>query len=195
MNRRNFLGVAAATLSARALAAQNAANAAAQHATRAMPSPHIKDVHVIATAPAGLRLSVVKIVTDQDGLYGYGCATFTQRAEVVNVAVEKYLRPFLIGKPTDRIDDLWQAMYNSSYWRNGPDLNNAMSGVDQALWDIKGRQAGMPIYQLLGGKHREAADCYSHAAGGEIAQCIDSARRLMAQGFRHVRVQVGVPGM
>src|SRR5207247_1163391 len=62
-------------------------------------------------------------------------------------------------------------------------------------WDIKGRQAGMPIYQLLGGKCREAADCYSHASGGEIAQCIDSARRLMAQGFRHVRVQVGVPGM
>src|SRR5258705_6549456 len=86
-------------------------------------------------------------------------------------------------------------LYNSSYWRNGPDLNNAISGVDQALWDIKGRQANMPIYQLLGGKCREAADTYSHASGGEIEQCIDSARRLMSQGFRHVRVQVGVPGM
>src|SRR6266478_6181728 len=191
MNRRSFLGAATATLSARALAAQEAT----QRATRAMPVPRIKEVNLIATAPAGLRLSVVKIVTDQDGLYGYGCATFTQRAEVVNVAVEKYLRPFLIGKPADRIDDLWQAMYNSSYWRNGPDLNNAISGVDQALWDIKGRQTGMPVYQLAGGKHREAADCYSHAAGRDVPELMDSARKIIAEGFRNVHVQVGVAGM
>src|SRR2546421_3714334 len=192
MNRRSFLAATAgASLTARYSRAQDAV----QRATRAMPSPHIKDVQVIATAPAGSRLTVVKIVTDQDGLYGYGCATFTQRAEVVNLAIEKYLRPFLMGKPTDRIDDLWQAMFNSSYWRNGPVLNNAISGVDQALWDIKGRQAGMPVYQLLGGKCREAVDCYSHASGQEIPQAIESARKLMAQGFRHVRVQVGVPGM
>ena len=88
MNRRTFLATSTVALSARALAAQDAA----QRATRAMPAPRIKDVRLIATAPAGLRLSVVKIITDQDGLYGYGCATFTQRAEVVNVAVEKYLR-------------------------------------------------------------------------------------------------------
>src|SRR5207237_3316167 len=162
---------------------------------RGMPSPKIRDVSVIATAPAGLRLTVVKITTDQDGLYGYGCGTFTQRADLVNAAVERYLKPFLIGHPTDRIDDIWQACYNSSYWRNGSVLNNAISGVDQALWDIKGRQAGMPVYQLLGGKCREAADTYSHASGAEIEQCIDSAKRLIAQGFRHVRVQVGVPGM
>jgi L-alanine-DL-glutamate epimerase and related enzymes of enolase superfamily len=135
----------------------------------------IKDVSVIATAPAGSRLCVVKITTDQDGLYGYGCATFTQRADLVVPAVEKYLKPFLIGKPADRIDDTWQACYNSSYWRNGPVLNNAISGVDQALWDIKGRQA-VPVYQLLGGKCREAVDCYSHAAGAEIPDAIDSAR-------------------
>lgn len=164
-------------------------------ATRGTPSPRIKDVSVIATAPAGVRLTVVKITTDQDGLYGYGCGTFTQRAELVNAAVEKYLKPFLIGKPADRIDDTWQACYNSSYWRNGPVLNNAISGVDQALWDIKGRQAGMPVYQLLGGKCREAADCYGHASGAEIPEVIESVRKYMAQGFRHVRVQVGVAGM
>ncbi|MCW5980066.1 MAG: starvation-sensing protein RspA [Bryobacteraceae bacterium] len=160
-----------------------------------MPSPKIKDVQVIATSPQGLRLCVVKVVTDQDGLYGYGCATFTQRADLVVPAVERYLKPFLLGKPADRIDDTWQACYNSSYWRNGPVLNNAISGVDQALWDIKGRQAGMPVYQVLGGKCREAADCYSHASGGEIPELIDSARKIMARGFRHVRIQVGVPGM
>jgi mannonate dehydratase len=150
---------------------------------------------VIATAPAGLRLTVVKILTDQDGLYGYGCGTFTQRTELVHAAVERYLKPILIGKHADRIEDVWQACYNSSYWRNGPVLNNAISGVDQALWDIKRRQAGMPVYQLAGGKCREAPVCYAHASGEDIPRCIESARRLIAQGFRHVRIQVGVPGM
>jgi mannonate dehydratase len=196
MLRRNLLkaisgGAVAAAVARREAAAQDQLNRAA----RGMRSPLIKDVSVIATAPAGLRLCVVKITTDQDGLYGYGCATFTQRADLVVPAVEKYLRPFLVGKPADRIDDTWQACYNSSYWRNGPVLNNAISGVDQALWDIKGRQAGLPVYQLLGGKCREAVDCYSHAAGEDYPQAIESARKIMAQGFRHVRVQVGVPGM
>src|SRR6185312_11026193 len=194
MNRRNLLklvGAGAVAAGSREALAQ----AQVAKATRAMPAPKIKDIQVIATAPAGLRLTVVKIITDQDGLYGYGCGTFTQRADLVNAAVERYLKPFLIGHPTDRIDDIWQACYNSSYWRNGPVLNNAISGVDQALWDIKGRQAGMPVYELVGGKCREAAACYSHAAGADIPRCIESARRLMAQGFRHIRVQVGVPGM
>ncbi len=163
-----------------------AAQEKVERATRGMPSPKIKDVKVIATAPMGSRLCVVKITTDQDGLYGYGCATFTQRADLVIPAVDRYLRPFLMGKPADRIDDTWQALYNSSYWRNGPVLNNAISGVDQALWDIKGRQAGMPVYQLLGGKCREAVSLYSHAAGAEIPDCIESAKRIMERGFRYV---------
>jgi mannonate dehydratase len=193
MNRRQLIGAAlgAGLVSTREMAAQEKIS----RATRAMPSPKIKDVSVIATAPAGSRLVVVKITTDQDGLYGYGCGTFTQRADLVVPAVEKYLKPFLIGKAADRIDDIWQACYNSSYWRNGPVLNNALSGVDMALWDIKGRQAGMPVYQLLGGKCREAADAYTHASGADYQQCIDMAKRFMEQGFRHVRVQVGVPGM
>src|SRR5437588_6251764 len=187
MNRRNLLRTLASAAASAGMFSESARRAEAQvtRATRGLPSPIIRDVSVIATAPAGLRLTVVKITTDQDGLYGYGCGTFTQRAELVNAAVEKYLRPFLLGKPADRIDDLWQAMYNSSYWRNGPVLNNAISGVDQALWDIKGRQAGMPVYQLLGGKCREAADCYSHASGSEYAETIDMARKLMGQGLRH----------
>jgi mannonate dehydratase len=162
---------------------------------RGMAIPKIKDVSVIATEPSGVRLVVVKIVTDQDGLYGYGCATFTQRADLVVAAVERYLKPFLIGRPTDGIEDLWQAMYNSSYWRNGPVLNNAISGVDQALWDIKGRQTGMPVYELLGGKCRRAAMIYSHASGREISETMDQAKKLMAQGIKVVRLQVGVPGM
>src|SRR5947209_1973472 len=175
MRRRTLLGVMAAGVG---VITERARRAEAQvtRAARGLPSPKIRDIGVIATSPAGLRLTVVKITTDQDGLYGYGCGTFTQRADLVNVAVDKYLKPFLIGKPTDRIDDTWQAMYNSSYWRNGPVLNNAISGVDQALWDIKGRQAGMPVYELAGGKNREAVDCYTHASGRDIPELINSAR-------------------
>src|SRR6266436_1210049 len=130
MNRRNLMkaigaGAVTSLVGKKEAAAQNTV----ERAGRGMKSPIIKDVSVIATAPAGLRLCVVKITTDQDGLYGYGCATFTQRAALVVPAVEKYLKPFLIGKPADRIDDTWQACYNSSYWRNGPVLNNAISGV------------------------------------------------------------------
>src|ERR1700735_4685188 len=158
-------------------------------ATRGMATPRIKDISVIECEPAGTRLTVVKITTDQDGLYGYGCATFTQRADLVKAAVEKNLKPFLLGKTTDRIEDIWQSCYDSSYWKNGPVLNNAISGVDQALWDIKGRMAGMPVYQRAGGKCREAVDCYEHASGAEPATTIESAKGLMAQGFRNIRVQ------
>jgi len=195
MRRRTLLELAAGGLVNLLTASRRRADAQVEQTTRGMPSPKIRDISVIATAPAGLRLTVVKVTTDQDGLYGYGCGTFTQRAELVRAAVEKYLRPFLGGKSADRIEDIWQACYNSSYWRNGPVLNNAISGVDQALWDIKARQAGMPVYQMLGGKCREAVDCYTHAEGAEIPQVIDNARKFVEQGFRYVRVQVGVPGM
>jgi mannonate dehydratase len=170
------------------------AQEAVARATRGTPSPRIKDISVIECAPAGSRLTVVKISTDQDGLYGYGCATFTQRADLVKPAVERYLKPFLLGKTTDRIEDIWQSCYASSYWKNGPILNNALSGVDQALWDIKGRQAGMPVYQLVGGKCREAVDLYAHASGAEFADVVAEVKKYQAQGFRNVRVQVGLPG-
>jgi len=197
MHRRKFFGAAMASTAAAALVTAKDAHAqdAVARAARGMPSPKIRDVSVIECAPQGVRLTVVKITTDQPGLYGYGCATFTQRADLVKPAVEKYIRPFLIGKPADRIEDTWQMLYNSSYWRNGPVLNNGISGVDQALWDIKGRMAGMPVFELLGGKAREAIDTYGHASGSEIPEAIDASRKYIAQGFRHVRIQVGVPGM
>lgn len=155
MKRRNILRMATAgAVGSLMTKREAAAQARVQRATSGMPSPKIRDITAVETAPAGLRLTVVKVTTDQDGLYGYGCATFTQRADLVRPAVERYLKPLLVGKPADRIEDTWQMCYNSSYWRNGPVLNNAISGVDQALWDIKGRQAGMPVYQLLGGKAR-----------------------------------------
>jgi mannonate dehydratase len=196
MKRRSFFqSFGAAGLLGLASAREQKAQEQVARATRAMPIPKIKDISVIECQPEGSRLTVVKITTDQDGLHGYGCATFTQRADLVKPAVERYLKPFLMNKTTDRIEDIWQACYDSSYWKNGPVLNNAISGIDQALWDIKGKQAGMPVYQLAGGKCREAAAAYAHAEGTDYPNVVESAKRYMSQGFRHVRVQVGLPGM
>ncbi len=114
---------------------------------------------------------------------------------MVQTAVEQYLKPFLIGRNADEIEDIWQSSYVSSYWRNGGVLFNAMSGVDIALWDIKGKRANMPLYQLLGGKVRHGADCYYHASGRDFQEVEDNARKGMAAGFRHVRVQGAVPGL
>lgn len=154
----------------------------------------IRDVKVILTAPDGIRLVVVKVETTEPGLYGLGCATFTQRPLAVKTAVEEYLRPFLIGRDVHNIEDIWQASYLSSYWRSGPVLNNAMAGVDIALWDIKGKIANLPVYQLLGGKNRDAATLYSHASGATVDEVEENVRALMAEGFTHIRAQVGVPG-
>jgi mannonate dehydratase len=154
----------------------------------------IRDVRVILTAPDNIRTVVVKIETTEPGLYGIGCATFTQRPLVVKTAVEEYLRPFLIGRSVHDIEDIWQASYVSSYWRSGPVLNNAMSGVDMALWDIKGKIANLPVYQLLGGKVRQAAEVYVHASGSSFEEVEENVRVFMERGFRHIRAQVAVPG-
>ncbi|MBW3622368.1 MAG: starvation-sensing protein RspA [Armatimonadetes bacterium] len=172
----------------------------------------IQDVKVILTAPAGIRLVVVKVITSEPGLYGLGCATFTQRHHAVAAAIEGHLKPYLVGAKVDqitgaygdrdpsegatgrdarRIEDLWQQMMVHSYWRNGPVLNNAVSGVDMALWDINGKRAGMPVYQLLGGKCREAAAVYRHADGRDPLQVEDNVRKFWEQGIRYIRVQMG----
>lgn len=156
-----------------------------------MASPvTIKDVRTILTEPMGSRLIVVKIITSEPGLYGLGCATFTQRFRAVHTAIQEHLRPFLIGKDVDRIEDLWQTAMVNSYWRNGPVLNNAVSGMDMALWDIKGKRAGMPLYQLLGGKCREAAAVYTHAGGRDGQEAADDVLKFVDQGFSYVRVQI-----
>ena len=151
----------------------------------------IKDVQTILTQPAGSRLIVVKITTSEPGLYGLGCATFTQRFHAVHAAIEHHLRPFLIGRDVSRIEEIWRMSMVHGYWRNGPVLNNAISGVDMALWDIKGKQAGMPVYQLLGGKCREAAAVYTHADGSTPQEVTANVEKFMAEGYRYIRVQMG----
>jgi len=158
-----------------------------------LPPLKITNVKTILTAPNGVRQVVVKVETSEPGLYGVGCATFTQRALAVATAVEEYLKPFLIGKDPDQIEDLYQSSFVSSYWRNGPVLNNALSGVDMALWDIKGKRANMPVYQLWGGKCRHAVPLYGHAGGRDFEELADSVQSFLEQGCRYVRVQVGIP--
>lgn len=159
-----------------------------------LPLVKIQDVRVILTAPDGIRLVVVKIITDQPGLYGLGCATFTQRPLAVAEAVDKYLKPFVVGRDVDDIEDIYQAAYLSSYWRGGPVLNNALSGIDEALWDLKGKRANMPVYQLLGGKCRQAVPVYVHASGRDAQEVEERVLALLEQGFGHVRCQVAIPG-
>jgi mannonate dehydratase len=151
----------------------------------------IRDVKTILTQPGQSRLAIVKVITTEPGLYGLGCATFTQRIFAVQAAIERHLKPFLIGRDVDRIEEIWQMAMVHAYWRNGPVLNNAISGVDQALWDIKGKRAGMPLFQLLGGKTREAAAVYVHADGRDPQEVAANVARIVEQGFRYVRVQMG----
>ena len=147
----------------------------------------IRDVRTIVTHPSA-NLIVVKIETDEPELYGLGCATFTQRALVVETAINDYLRPFLIGKDPAEIEDIWQSCNVSAYWRNGPILNNAISGVDQALWDIKGKVAGMPVYDLFGGKSREAAAVYVVPGGSDLKEYEENVWALIEDGFRHFKL-------
>ena len=159
--------------------------------TPILPQAKIREVKFIGVTLMGSSLGIVKVETDQPGLYGYGCASMTTRIRAVKTAVENYLNPFLIGREVDRIEDIWQSAYLNSVYRSGPILNNALSGVDQALWDIKGRQANMPVYQLLGGKCRNAADLYVHGGGATPEEAADSVLRYMDEGYRNVRVQGG----
>jgi len=187
MNRRNALrmfSVAGAMAATRPVTAQ----------TRGAGAVKIADVKTILTQPAGDHLVIVKVMTSEPGLYGVGCATHRERPLAVKAAVDDYLKPFVIGRNVDDIEDIWQSAYVSSYFRQGVTLNNALSGVDGALWDIMGKRANMPVYKLLGGKMRAAAPLYTHTSAQELPDLEDQVRKAMEEGYRHVRVQLAVPG-
>ncbi|MEO5581043.1 MAG: enolase C-terminal domain-like protein [Saprospiraceae bacterium] len=194
MKRRNLFKNLLAASAATALPFQNILAKSSSPKMVGLGEVKITDIKTILTAPNGIKLVVVKVMTSEPGLYGIGCATFTQRAYVVATALEKYLKPFLMGRNVDEIEDIWQSSYVSSYWRNGPALFNAMSGVDMALWDIKGKRANMPVYQLLGGKVRMGADLYYHASGLEFSELDEKVQSAIEAGYRHVRIQMGQKG-
>jgi mannonate dehydratase len=174
MQRRTFLS---------ALAAQ---------ALHGLPRLTIKNVKVIPTSPMGRYQWVfVKIETSEPGLYGIGSASHVQQAAAVAKSIESVYAPGWIGKDVDRIEDLWQYTHVRGYWRNSTIQNNALSALDVALWDIKGKRAGMPVYDLLGGKAREAVALYAHADGRDMNQVAENVKKYMEEGYRHVRAQMG----
>jgi mannonate dehydratase len=184
MERREFFaGMAAMPV----LAAQDYAQR-----TKGLPPLTIRDIQVITTS-GGRRYQwvFVKVITSEPGLYGIGSASNLGQAMSVATAIDKYYKPFWIGKDPDRIEDLWQSTYVHCYWRDSTILNCALSGLDMALWDIKGKRAGMPVYDLLGGKAREAVPLYAHADGRDMQQVEDNVRRFMEEGYSHVRAQMG----
>lgn len=148
---------------------------------------------VIVTSPD--RNFVTLRITTDEGIVGLGDATLNGR----ELAVVSYLRdhvvPLLMGADENRIEDTWQFLYRSAYWRRGPVTMAAIAAVDMALWDIKARRAGMPLYQLLGGASRVGLLAYGHASGRDLPELFDSVRHHLEEGYRAIRVQTGVPGL
>lgn len=153
----------------------------------------ITEVRVIVTCPSR-NYVVIKILTDEPGLYGVGDATLNGRELAVATALKDHIAPLLIGRDPDRIEDIWQMLFRGTYWRGGPVLMTALAGVDVALWDIKGKRAGLPVYSLLGGKTREGVLAYTHAGGKDFLAVEDDVRKKQAQGFKVIRCQVAIPG-
>ncbi|WP_033927299.1 D-mannonate dehydratase ManD [Sphingomonas sp. 35-24ZXX] len=155
--------------------------------------PKIVDARVIITCP-GRNFVTLKIICD-DGTTGVGDATLNGRELSVASYLTDHVIPCLIGRDAHRIEDIWQYLYKGAYWRRGPVTMSAIAAVDTALWDIKGKIAGLPVYQLLGGASRENVMVYGHANGTTIEDTIAVALDYQAQGYKAIRLQCGVPGM
>jgi len=147
---------------------------------------------VIVTCP-GRNFITLKITTES-GIYGVGDATLNGRELAVVSYLEDHVIPCLIGRDAGRIEDIWQYLYRGAYWRRGPVTMSAISAVDVALWDIKAKAAGMPLYQLLGGRSRDGVLVYGHANGRDLSETLEAVARYVEMGYKAIRVQCGVPG-
>ena len=151
----------------------------------------IRDIQTIETAPQGINLLIVKVLTNEPELTGYGCATFSYRQLAVKKVIETYLKPLLTGRDAGEIESLWQLMEQNAYWRSGPIEHCAISGIDMALWDILGKYAKLPLYQLLGGACRTGVQIYQHADGATLPQVLKNVEKLAEKGLRYIRCQMG----
>ncbi|MCX4978081.1 enolase C-terminal domain-like protein [Streptomyces sp. NBC_00620] len=154
----------------------------------------ITAVRTFLTAPHGCPHLVVRVETNEPGLYGLGCASDPQRTLAVRSVLDDYLAPMLTGRDPDDIEDIHRLLLNSAYWRGGSVTGNALGGVDVALWDLKAKRLGAPLYSLFGGRVRTGAEAYTHVDGADEREIADQVAAARERGFRHVRVQAAVPG-
>jgi galactonate dehydratase len=143
----------------------------------------IKSMELFKVPPRWLFL---KVSTD-DGIVGWGEPVVEGRADTVRTAVEE-MGEYLIGKDPSRIEDLWQVLYRGGFYRGGPVLTSAISGIEQALWDIKGKRFGVPVYELLGGPVRDSMRVYAWIGGDSPEAVAESARRQVAAGYTALKM-------
>ena len=153
----------------------------------------IVDARVIVTCP-GRNFVTLKIVTDS-GLHGLGDATLNGRELAVVAYLTEHVIPCLLGRDAHQIEDIWQYLYRGAYWRRGPVTMCAIAAVDTALWDLKAKAAGLPLYQLLGGRSRTGVMVYGHANGRDMVETADEVARYIELGYLAIRAQTGIPGM
>ncbi len=153
----------------------------------------IVDAKVIVCGPG--RNFVTLKVTTEDGVHGLGDATLNGRELAVASYLEDHLVPLLVGRDARQIEDTWQYLYKGAYWRRGPVTMTAIAAVDTALWDIKGKTLGVPVYQLLGGRSRDDVMVYGHASGADIEETVRAVEHYLTLGYKAVRAQAGVPGV
>ena len=153
----------------------------------------IVDAKVIVCCP-GRNFVTLKLVTE-DGIYGLGDATLNGRELAVASYLSEHVSPLLIGRDARRIEDTWQYLYKGAYWRRGPVTMSAIAAVDTALWDIKAKSCGVPLYQLLGGASRGSVLVYGHASGDDSEDAVQAVGKYVAQGYKAIRAQCGIPGL
>ena len=162
---------------------------AAQGATlRGLPRLKITDVKVFRTEVGNTHMCNVKVLTSEPGLYGVGDGNHAERVHIVAELIEKFMKPAVVGRYCDEIEDIWQMAWIAPYWRGSVDANNAMSAIDGALWDIFGKRAGVPVYNFLGGKVRPALPMFAGVGGNSLQEQEENARKAIDTGYKYLRV-------
>jgi mannonate dehydratase len=184
----NSLGPAGAGAAAMLAGLPNPVEAAQTQTLRGLPRLKITDIKVIRTQVNGSQRCNAKVYTSEPGLYGIGDGNHAERPYLVAETIDKFLKPAVVGRYCDEIEDIWQMAWIAPYWRASVDASNAMSAIDGALWDIFGKRAGVPVYNFFGGKVREALPMYTNVRGASLEEQEDNARAAIEEGYQYLRV-------